>query len=278
MLSKQTDSLRRGNDHFFIQENGRSTAIVDLLWTGGWDSTFRLLQILLHEKKSVQPYYVIDPARNSTGVEIQFRDALKKEIFTRYPHAEKLFRPTIFINIEAIEPDEEIRDAYLKLKQHVPIGDQHEWLPRFCKQHQIFEMEMSTENGSTPEELWANARYLKNHFADDPASLSEKERFLYTTSKTLYKYFRFPVVHYSKQDMLAKAKKNDWLPILSKTWFCYQPLYIPMKGYVPCGNCVTCKYLIRINFDWRIPFYSKWIQKLKKLKKSLSNLPGKKSF
>lgn len=266
MLSKQTDWLRRGNDHFFIQENGRSPAIVDLLWTGGWDSTFRFLQILLHEKKSVQPYYVIDPARHSTGVEIQFRNALKKAICDRYPHTEKLIRSTIFINIESIKPDDEILNAYLNLKQFVPLGNQHEWLPRFCKQNHIFGMEMSTENGSTPEELWANARFLKNHFSDDPDTLSEHEYFLYKTSKTLYKYFRFPVIQYSKQDMLVEAERNDWLPILTKTWFCYQPLYIPFKGYVPCGNCVTCKYLIRIDFGWRIPFYSRWIQKLKKLK------------
>ena len=40
----------------------RATArAVKLLWTGGWDSTFRLLQLLLLYEKKVQPYYIIDP-------------------------------------------------------------------------------------------------------------------------------------------------------------------------------------------------------------------------
>lgn len=244
--------------------NHQKSEAIKLLWTGGWDSTFRLLQILLLEKRTVKLYYVVDPTRNSTGVEIQFRKMLKREICTRYPHTKQLFRPTIYINIESIEPDDEIQKAYLDLKKHVPLGNQHEWLPQFCKQHQIFGMEMSTENGSTPEELWANVRFLINHFSDDPDTLSEHEYSLYKTSKTLYKYFRFPVIQYSKQDMLAEAEKNDWLPILTKTWFCYQPIYIPLKGYVACGNCVTCKYLIRIDFGWRIPFYSRWFQNLRK--------------
>ena len=31
-----------------------------LLWTGGWDSTFRLLSLLLREQREVQPYYILD--------------------------------------------------------------------------------------------------------------------------------------------------------------------------------------------------------------------------
>lgn len=250
-----------------ISSNGHSSGTIDLLWTGGWDSTFRLLQLLLGEKKTVQPFYMIDPARTSAGIEIQRRALLRKNIHKHYPHTKSLLLPTVYINIETIEPDEEIQKAYQKLKPFVPIGSQHEWLPRFCKQHQIFGMEMSTENGSTPQDNWANVRYLKNHFSDDPATLSENERFLFTTSKVLYKYFRFPVIHYSKQDMLAEAIKNNWLPILTKTWFCYQPMFIPFKGYVPCGNCVTCNYLKRIDFGWRIPFYSEWIQNGRNFKK-----------
>lgn len=270
MLSKEIDWPQTQQTFSSVQTNGDTSEVIDLLWTGGWDSTFRLLQILLHEKKIVQPYYVIDSTRNSLGVEIYFRNVLKEAIFARYPQAKNFLLPTIYINIDSIEPDDEIQQAYQDLKKHVPLGNQHEWLPRFCKQHQIYGMEMSTENGSTPEELWANARFLKNHFSDDPATLCERDFFLYQTSKKLYKYFRFPVIHFSKQDMLDEAQKNDWLPILTKTWFCYQPLYIPVKGYVACGNCVTCKYLKRIDFDWRIPFYSKWLQGLRKFIKKVS--------
>ncbi len=39
--------------------------ITHLFWTGGWDSTFRLLQLLLDEHKAVQTYYLLDSFRAS---------------------------------------------------------------------------------------------------------------------------------------------------------------------------------------------------------------------
>lgn len=258
-----------------LVRNGQKSNPVSLLWTGGWDSTFRLLQLLLQEKTYVQPYYIIDPERNSTGTEILFSDKLRQQICSRYSRVSPLLHPTIYINIDTIVPDSEIERAFRNLSEHVPIGNQHEWLPRFCKQHQIYGLEMSTENGSTSGAVWANLPFLKNHFADDPNELSEHDRFLYKNSKTLYKYFHFPLIHYSKQDMLSEAIINGWVPILKKTWFCYQPIYIPMKGYLPCGDCITCNYLKNIEFEWRIPFYSRWIQYTRdlrnRLKRFLSN-------
>ena len=44
---------------------------VNLLWTGGWDSTFRLLSLVLIKRKPVQPFYVIDVGRVSTIREIK---------------------------------------------------------------------------------------------------------------------------------------------------------------------------------------------------------------
>jgi len=38
------------------------TEPINLFWTGGWDSTFRLIQLVFVNKKTVHPYYIIDPA------------------------------------------------------------------------------------------------------------------------------------------------------------------------------------------------------------------------
>ena len=39
------------------------SGIKKVLWTGGWDSTFRVLYLVLVEKCQVQTYYIIDPFR-----------------------------------------------------------------------------------------------------------------------------------------------------------------------------------------------------------------------
>ncbi len=31
----------------------------NVLWTGGWDSTFRVLDLVLHQKATVQPHYLL---------------------------------------------------------------------------------------------------------------------------------------------------------------------------------------------------------------------------
>ena len=50
--------------------------IVNLLWTGGWDSTFRLCQLILVKRKNVQPYYIIDNKRKSLQKELITMDIL----------------------------------------------------------------------------------------------------------------------------------------------------------------------------------------------------------
>ena len=50
---------------------------INLLWTSGWDSTFRLLQLVVEQKVSVQPIYIIDTGRASTLTEIKSMDIIK---------------------------------------------------------------------------------------------------------------------------------------------------------------------------------------------------------
>ena len=59
-------------------ETNHKTSKINLLWTGGWDSTYRLLEILLIEKKVVQTYYLIDQTRLSHELEMKRMDEIRK--------------------------------------------------------------------------------------------------------------------------------------------------------------------------------------------------------
>ena len=52
----------------------KKTAVL-VLWTGGWDSTFRIVE-LSRSFCSIQPIYVIDPERQSIGYELAAMDAI----------------------------------------------------------------------------------------------------------------------------------------------------------------------------------------------------------
>lgn len=250
--------------------NKKQADAVDMLWTGGWDSTFRLLQLLLEERRQIQPYYMIDPERHSTGVELRRMSILKKNIQNLWTETESQFLPTIYVNIENIQADDEIEQAFNHLKQVVPLGSQYKWIPEYCKQHNIFGMEMSIEDGANESIAWKNLNYLKNQFSDNPDNLSNKELEIYQNSKTLFQYFRFPIIHLKKKDTFQIAKERGWINLMNKTWFCYQPLFVPLRGLVPCGHCITCSFQKKSGFEWRIPGYVKGFQKIRYFKNKLS--------
>ncbi|MDX1640119.1 MAG: hypothetical protein R3220_00380 [Balneolaceae bacterium] len=255
---------------------------VKLFWTGGWDSTFRLLQLLVEERKKVQPFYIIDPVRGSTGVEIQCMDKLKRVIKEKYPHTNQLFLPTSYVNIESIKSDREISYAFERLKKHVPVGSQYEWLARFCKQHNYRSVEFALENvaggmGRT-EGSTLFRRFINNNFSDDPDKLPESQRLIYSTTKILVRYFKFPIIHIHKSEMFTLVKQNGWMPIMEETWFCYQPLYVPFRGLTPCGNCITCSHQVKYGLNWRIPFYVKAFQKTTSFKNRLAGFRSKKLY
>lgn len=60
-------------------ENGHLEPI-KILWTGGWDSTFQLLRLLFLDKQPVEPYYLIDEERPSTGIELLTMKRIRQSI------------------------------------------------------------------------------------------------------------------------------------------------------------------------------------------------------
>ncbi|NRR75753.1 hypothetical protein HRD57_10360 [Tetragenococcus halophilus] len=67
----------------------------NILWTGGWDSTFRVLSLVILQNKEVQPYYIIDPGRASNEVELLTMEKIKKEVVRKFPNTKGLIKKTI---------------------------------------------------------------------------------------------------------------------------------------------------------------------------------------
>ncbi len=121
---------------------------INLLWTGGWDSTFRLLELLLIEGKCVQPYYIVDHARKSTGNEFKAMEAIRKGLFSKRPETQEMLLPTIIANRIDIEPNKAISTKWLHLHKNYQLGGQYEWLALFCEQQGLYDLEMCLERHS----------------------------------------------------------------------------------------------------------------------------------
>jgi hypothetical protein len=227
--------------------------LVRLLWTGGWDSTFRLLSLISQHRCQVQPYYVIDRARSSWPIEIE----RIRQIWTicqecsNFPGAAL---PPIVIEKADIEPDAEITRQFKRLAERTKIiSPQCEWLAWFAEQHGLHDLELAVERDAM------TYRILRNHvlMAADPVRRYALRPDV-DGDLAMFRYFRFPLFDIIKSDMEVLAKQQGFADILELSWFCFRPF----AGRWPCGMCVPCRYTIyeglarRVGWRGRLCFYT----------------------
>lgn len=246
--------------------------MIDLLWTGGWDSTFRLLQ-LARVGAEIQPHYIRNPDRSSLKKELHAMNEIRRKVIDKFPEAH-VREIEIFDHYE-LSISEEFTQAHKNLSSIGSLGTQYIYLASYCKQKDIKNIELSIEKKpqSKPEvlpclentELDQNSRRVISHSVGKDL-------------QCLFGHFSFPLLSLTKVDMLEDAKKHDLLEILNMTWFCHQPIFGK-----PCGICFPCtsaleeghKYrfsalpLARYRFTKIIAPYPKLHQYLKNIKSSI---------
>ncbi len=220
---------------------------VNLLWTGGWDSTFRLLQLLLLHRLPVVPYYLEDPTRASTQTERQVIERIGERLREAYPHTRGLLQPLRVAAVADIPVDREIEDALREIRARVFIGSQYAWLPAFCRREGIADMEIGVHVDDKVQALvrpFALAFEHPGGFRSvrvDPAHAR-------TAEFRLFRDFSFPLFHIDKVGMGREAEARGWGAIMDMTWFCHRPV----RG-APCGICAPCVYTIEEGLAHRVP-------------------------
>ncbi len=206
--------------------------IVKLFWTGGWDSTFRLLDLILIQKKIVQPHYIVDKTRRSLSNELETIEKIKSRIHKKYPETKSLLLEPKKFNREDIEAYQPITEQYKSILLTRYIGDQYEFLARYVHQFGIDDLELGVEIGGHLEKLLrqnimpivekgiTNFKLVEN---PEPKELK------------MLKNFLFPLIKLTKQEMNTIAQKYGFSDILNMIWFCHRP-----KDNKPCGVCVPC--------------------------------------
>jgi 7-cyano-7-deazaguanine synthase in queuosine biosynthesis len=221
---------------------------INLLWTSGSDSTFRLLEVLLVKKKTVQPYYIIDRGRRSLDFELEAMEKIKQLLFQKDASIHERLLPTIIKELSDIKPDEFITRQYSRLAAIAHLGIQYEWLPRFAKETGVHDLELSITSSNYSD-------YFQQFVKPSLAKVNGGEGYNYRLKEnpanpdlTLFKYFRFPIIELSKLEMQQLARQHKFQDIMSHTWFCHSP-----KGKQPCGICNPCRIAIKEGMWRRIP-------------------------
>ena len=117
--------------------------VVEILWTGGYDSTFRVVQ-LSHYPIKIKPYYLSDN-RKSESYEL---NAIEKitELLKRKDDTKCQFLPLTIVSMSERIDGEHITQSYNKLLEKEFFGSQYDWLGRFAQEHKGIELSIHKDD------------------------------------------------------------------------------------------------------------------------------------
>jgi len=241
--------------------------VVNLFWTGGWDSTFRLLTLITNEQVLINLYYVIDKKRKSLNNELQTMDEILSIIHRRIAGSKDRVLSITHFDSDQIIDDEDISSKYKQLKSIAPLGTQYPVLAKFALMHGLNDVELSIAMTDT----WTS-RHLRDACirVDDPIIGEYRVLKPDTDSDapiSLFRYFTFPTLHISKEDMMRVSRENDMLDILDKSWFCHTPY-----NGKPCGVCSPCLLAVDEGMNFRLPLIARIRSKAPRLSKVIMKL------
>lgn len=238
-----------------IARSSLNSDSVKVLWTGGWDSTFHLLNLLIARKMTVSPFYLIDEDRPSIGVELLTMKRIKAYLQVHFPDAFNLMNAIQYFSINDLASDQHITETYTRVREKFLIGIQYDWLARFCEQHGLDNLQLCIHKDDRAYAV-INTKVEK---LSDNGFITYKlpEELAGTEEWSLFKYYSFPILDLTKREMAERARKQGWQDVMKMTWFCHRP-----KKGTPCGTCNPCLYTIEEGLGWRIPSHRRILSRL----------------
>ena len=250
LLCVLATNLFKWKERFYMEnrkmvEGFVSEEVYYIYWTGGFDSTYRLCEMLVVEKKKVQPIYVSlvldnDCVSEEACTKLWLRRNRKEErramnkvrelLAEKYPYTRQSLLPTK-------EVDEPITDNVFNYKFEKKFYNDNLW-PKKRRTHQyLFLSKYPTYHHSYIDigvlgihEGSKFAQFLKStlRHVDNNYVIEDKNHALH--------YLRFPLYGKSKERLLMDARIYGFDNILNETWSCW----FPQNGKA-CGKCPMCR-------------------------------------
>jgi hypothetical protein len=212
---------------------------VNVLWTSGWDSTYRVADLILVQGRTVRPWYVMDSGRMSTKREWDTMYKMWQAFSAKDPSAGVRLLPSMGILRKRIPENTVITDSYQELAGRSHLGSQYDWLARLAHDRDVT-LELSIHKDDKAhgflEGLTERGEDGVHRIRDD-------------VNMPVFERFRFPLFDMTKLEMQEQARQKGFADIMEMTWFCFTPLI----GGKPCGVCNPCKYTREEGLGRRVP-------------------------
>lgn len=216
-----------------------------VLWTGGWDSTYRVLELALVQGERVQPHYLIDPERASTPYELAAMKAIRSAALDRGA----VITEVDVGRVDAVSLSAEAEAAHRDLVERFQIGSQHLWLAEYARQRQIGELELCIHRDDRAYAAVASARDTM-----PLGSIEVPESQL----MPLLDIFSFPILDLTKPVMRERSVAYGFDDLMELTWFCHAPT----RSGRPCGFCNPCRWTMQEGLAYRLPWSAKMIGRI----------------
>lgn len=216
---------------------------VNLLWTSGWDSTYRLVE-LSRMDVTVLPIYVTGMGRPSEKREIQAQDEILEALKKKEETIAEIL-PVKYIDVKDIPIDEKITWAYDEIQKKVALGIQYVTLAQCAA---MFDMvEIGSEGGLEQNLRMTEAINLcgklikfEDTYIMDPETANE-------VGKYAFAHFSFPIIDKTEVQMAENIKKWGYEDVMSRIWFCHNPI-----NGEQCGLCRACEVKMLNDMEWLV--------------------------
>jgi len=222
---------------------------VNILWTGGLDSTYRMVE-LSRLDVCIQPYYIIDANRKSVRHELKAIERITNDI-KAHPQTRATLLQIKLIAESDIQPNKEITAAWKLLYKKYKLGYQYDFIARFAKQQNL-KLEVGLEKsprskatnaikGESNLKIWAKNNY-KVYIPVIPQT-NEAAKLVFENIILPYSLWNM-----SKLEEIDNFKRLGFEHIVMKTWFCHTPVI-----GLPCGHCNPCRDCLNEGLAFRVP-------------------------
>ncbi len=219
-----------------------------VLWTGGWDSTFIVLDALLHDDREVVPHYVVDPDRPSAERECATMTEIAALLAEHDAEAAARLAEVRLVPKAAIAADARVDGWYAALQARVHVAPQYAWLSRYASTCDApLALGIIRRSGGLRDVIGPELEPGPDGVRRVKASVSDE-------AFELFRPFCYPTIERTKLEMRELARERGFLPLLERSWFCHEP----RRDGAPCGFCQPCHDARHQGMGWRLTRGARW--------------------
>ena len=214
-----------------IVDVSKITEPISILWTGGWDSSYRVVE-LSRQKVEIQPVYILDRSRASHKRELAAIDKITEMLKAR-EETLATFLPVRIIEVSEIPENADVSEKVRGLMKDYGWGIQHEWTARVALQYPMIEMciEKVVKGYMPTRMLIADHGKLKMSAHGYVVDRENSDEILIAALGNI----TLPIFETTELEMLENIKAWGYEDVMSNIWFCHNPI-----GGKPCGLCSPC--------------------------------------